>query len=117
MSEHGIVLKCLTCNQVFTTMSYESTIEQQGVVLVEFFATWCGHCQAMAPVVEQIKELIGDRAQVAQIDIDKYPDATKEARVEATPTFILFKDGRQVWRHEGEIAGEELLSKIETALK
>lgn len=97
-------------------MNYESTIEQQGVVLVEFFATWCGHCARMAPIVDQIKELVDGRAQIAQIDIDKYPDAASEAGVEGTPTFILFKDGHEVWRHDGEIDGQILLDKIQSAL-
>lgn len=97
-------------------MNYAATIDQKGVVLVEFFATWCGHCQRMAPIVEQIKELMAGKADVVQIDIDKYQDAANEAGVDATPTFILFKDGKEVWRHAGEIDGEVLLGKIQSAL-
>lgn len=97
-------------------MNYSATIDQQGVVLVEFFATWCGHCQRMAPIVEQVKELLAGKAQVVQIDIDKYQQAASEADVEATPTFILFKDGKEVWRHAGEIDGEILLGKVESVL-
>lgn len=97
-------------------MDYSATIEQQGVVLVEFFATWCGHCQRMAPIVEQVKELLSGKAQVVQIDIDKYQEAASQARVDATPTFILFKDGKEVWRHAGEIEGEVLLGKVENVL-
>lgn len=96
-------------------MDYTATIDQQGVVLVEFFATWCGHCQRMEPIVEQIKELVAGKAQVVQIDIDKYQEAAQEARVEGTPTFILFKDGREIWRHDGEIDGQVLLDKIQSA--
>lgn len=97
-------------------MNYNATIDQPGVVLVEFFATWCGHCARMAPIVEQVKELLAGRADVAQIDIDKYQQAANEAGVEATPTFILFKDGKEMWRHAGEIAGEVLLNKVESVL-
>lgn len=97
-------------------MNYDTTIDQQGTVLVEFFATWCGHCANMAPIVEEVKELLGDRAKVVQIDIDKYQDAANEANVTATPTFILFKNGKQVWRHEGEIPGQELLNQVESVL-
>lgn len=97
-------------------MNYAATIDQKGVVLVEFFATWCGHCQRMAPIVEQVKELMAGKADVVQIDIDKYQDAASEAGVDATPTFILFKDGKEIWRHAGEIDGEVLLGKIQSAL-
>lgn len=96
-------------------MNYNTTIDQKGVVLVEFFATWCGHCAAMAPIVDQVKELVAGQAQVVQIDIDKYSEAANEAGVEATPTFILFKDGKEIWRHAGEIDGQVLLDKIQSA--
>lgn len=97
-------------------MNYTATINREGVVLVEFFATWCIHCQHMAPIVAQIKELLAGKAEVAQIDIDKYQEAAAEAQVDATPTFILFKDGNEVWRHAGEIDGEVLLSKVQSVL-
>lgn len=97
-------------------MNYNATIDQQGVVLVEFFATWCGHCQRMAPIVEQVKELLAGKAEVVQIDIDEYQDAASEAEVTATPTFILFKDGKEMWRHAGEIDGEVLLNKVQSVL-
>lgn len=95
-------------------MNYATTIDQPGTVLVEFFATWCGHCAHMAPIVEQIKELLAGQAKVVQIDIDKYQEAADEAEVNATPTFILFKDGKEVWRHAGEIDGEVLLAKVQS---
>lgn len=93
-----------------------TAIEQQGVVLVEFFATWCGHCQRMAPVVEQVKQLLAGKAEVVQLDIDQYQQAASEADVNATPTFILYKDGQEIWRHAGEIDGEVLFGKVEAAL-
>lgn len=97
-------------------MNYNTTIEQQGTVLVEFFATWCGHCARMEPIVEQLEQLLAGKAKVVQLDIDKFQSAASEAGVNATPTFILYKDGREVWRHAGEIDGELLLSKVESAL-
>lgn len=97
-------------------MNYSATIDQKGVVLVEFFATWCGHCQRMAPIVEQVKELLTGKATVVQVDIDEYQEAAAEAQVSATPTFILFKDGKEVWRHAGEIDGEVLLAKVQSEL-
>lgn len=99
-----------------THMNYNATIDQPGVVLVEFFATWCIHCQHMAPIVEQVKELLAGKATVAQIDIDEYQQAANEANVTATPTFILFKNGKEVWRHAGEIEGEVLFNKVESEL-
>lgn len=97
-------------------MTYTDLIKSGNVVMVEFFATWCPHCQRMMPVVEQVKELIGDRARIAQLDIDENQEAAGEADVQSVPTFIVFKDGKELWRQSGEMEGDYLLSQIEKAL-
>ena len=63
-------------------MNYNEIINSNKVVLVEFFASWCPHCQRMMPVVEEVKEKLGDRASVYQFDIDKYQKLTEENDVE-----------------------------------
>ncbi len=98
-------------------MTYTDLINSERVVVVEFFATWCPHCQRMMPVVEQVKELIGDRAKIMQLDIDQNQDAAGDADVQSVPTFIIYVDGKEVWRQSGEMEGDYLLSQIEKALK
>lgn len=83
-------------------------------MLVEFYASWCPHCQQMMPVVAQVKELLQGRAGVLQLDVDKNEQASDYASVGSIPTFILYVDGKEQWRHTGEIDGEALLSKIES---
>ena len=97
-------------------MTYSELISQPGTLLVEFYATWCPHCRKMMPVVEQVKELLGGRAKVYQLDIDQNDEAADEAKAESVPTFIVYKDGKEMWRHSGEIDGEILLSKVESAI-
>lgn len=92
----------------------ENNNEMKGTVLVEFFATWCPHCQRMMPIVSQVEELMAGKARVVQLDIDKYENEAKEARVESVPTFIIMRDGNEVWRRTGEMKREELVSKIES---
>lgn len=97
-------------------MTYSELISQPGTLLVEFYATWCPHCRKMMPVVEQVKELLRGRAKVYQLDIDQNDEAANEAKAESVPTFIVYKDGKEMWRHSGEIDGEILLSKVESAI-
>lgn len=92
---------------------YRSLINSAPLVMVEFYATWCPHCQDMMPVVAQIRELIGDSAQIYQLDIDKNEAAAEAEGIEATPTFIIYRDGRQVWRYAGEMDGNVLLQKLQ----
>lgn len=70
----------------------------------------------MMPIVDQARELLDGRAQVVQLDIDKNQEAADEARAESIPTFIVYKNGTEMWRHSGEIDGEVLLSKVESYL-
>lgn len=84
-----------------------------GTLLVEFFATWCPHCQRMMPIVSQVEQLLEGKARVVQLDIDKNQEAAKEADVDGIPTFIVYVDGVEKWRHSGEIEGETLLAEVQ----
>lgn len=95
-------------------MTYSQAISEAPVVLVEFFATWCPHCQKMMPIVEQIKELLGSETPVIQLDIDQNKATAKENGVDGIPTFIIYKDGQEMWRHSGEIDGNDLLAKVQS---
>lgn len=85
------------------------------MVLVEFYASWCPHCKRMAPVVEQVKELVEGQASVYQYDIDENSADADEAEVESVPTFLLYVNGQEVWRYSGEIDGNTLVARIESA--
>ncbi len=95
-------------------MNYSQMIDEAPVVLVEFFATWCPHCQKMMPIVAQVKELLGDETPVFQLDIDKNQAIASQNGVDGVPTFIIYKDGKEVWRHSGEIDGNDLLAKVQS---
>ena len=94
-------------------MTYEELIGSAPVVVVEFYATWCGHCRAMQPVVDDIKELLGDSVPLYQLDVDENRDTANDERVNGTPTFIVYKNGKEMWRWSGEIEGNTLLAKIQ----
>lgn len=93
--------------------TYNDLIKSSRVVLIEFYATWCPHCQRMMPVVAQLRELTDGMAQIYQLDVDSDSEAAEAENVSSTPTFILYQDGKQVWRHSGEIDGNILLQKIQ----
>ena len=92
---------------------YNDLINSAPLVMVEFYATWCPHCQRMMPVVAQIRELLGDSAEIYQLDIDRNQEVAQECGVEATPTFIIYRNGQPVWNYAGEIDGNELLQKLQ----
>lgn len=97
-------------------MTYSEIISSQPVVVVEFYATWCPHCQKMMPVVAQVKSSLEGRAAVYQLDIDQNQQTAEDAGADTIPTFILYRDGKEVWRHSGEIEESVLSSKVESVL-
>ncbi|MCH5247918.1 MAG: thioredoxin family protein [Muribaculaceae bacterium] len=97
-------------------MNYNEITKSSEVVLVEFYASWCPHCQRMMPVVEQIKELLSGQANVYQFDIDQYSDLAQQEGANSVPTFIIYKNGKEEWRESGEIDGQVLLTKIQSYL-
>ena len=97
-------------------MDYKELIKSSEVVLVEFYASWCPHCQRMMPVVEQIKELLQGKVNIYQFDIDENANLAESEGADSVPTFIIYKNGKEQWRQSGEMEGQVLLSKIESYL-
>ncbi|NEO01608.1 MAG: thioredoxin [Moorea sp. SIO3I7] len=82
-------------------------------VLVDFYAIWCGPCQMMAPILEQVNAELKDRLKVVKIDTDKYPQLASQYGIEALPTLVLFKNGQPQQRIEGLRQAEDLIQLLQ----
>ncbi len=85
-------------------------------LLVDFYATWCGPCQMMAPILEEVGTQMKNQLQVVKIDTDKYPDLASQYQIEALPTLVLFKNGQPLERIEGVVKAEDLIKHLQTLL-
>lgn len=92
---------------------FNEIINGQELTLVDFFATWCAPCKMMHPILEQLKEKLGDNIRVLKIDVDKNPQLSENYRIMSIPTMMLFKDGNILWRQSGAMSLEGLLNVIE----
>lgn len=97
-------------------MNYTQEINSAPVVLVEFYATWCPHCQRMMPIVNEIEKSLADKLKVIQLDIDKNEALADKENVQSVPTFILYVAGKEVMRETGEMTAQALLDKIQSAI-
>jgi len=78
--------------------------------LVDFYAEWCGPCKTMHPILDQLKNEIGDQAKILKIDVDKNPAVASKFQVRGVPTLIIFVEGKVIWRQSGVVSASELKS-------
>jgi thioredoxin 1 len=90
--------------------------ECEGVSLVDFWAPWCGPCQMMTPVMEELAESYKGKAKIAKLNVDENPGISQEFEVMSIPSLIFFKDGKEVERLIGAHDKEEIIAKLEKLL-
>lgn len=96
--------------------NFAAVLEKEKLVLVDFFAEWCGPCKMMAPVLKDLKTKIGEKATILKLDVDKNPQVATVYQIQGVPTLILFKEGKMVWRQSGVVSAQQLQQVIEKNL-
>lgn len=96
--------------------SLTDLINSDTPVLIDLFATWCGPCKMMDPVLKEVASNNSGKLQVVKIDVDKNPAAAQSLKVRGVPTLILFKNGKQLWRQSGYMSSTQLQTTIDANL-
>jgi len=94
------------------TAKFNEIINGEQPTLVDFFATWCGPCKMMHPVLEQLKDELGDSIRIIKVDVDKNEHLSMTYRIQAVPTLLLFRKGEIVWRQSGAMRLNDLKTVI-----
>jgi thioredoxin 1 len=92
---------------------FQEIIKSSKPVLVDFSAEWCGPCKMMAPILAQLKTMVGENTTILKVDVDKNPEVSKQYNIQGVPTLILFQNGAVKWRQSGVIQAAQLKSVIE----
>jgi thioredoxin 1 len=92
--------------------SFNDIIDQKVPVLVDFYADWCGPCKNMAPVLKQLKAELKDSISIIKINVDTNQALAAKYQVQGVPTFMVFKQGKQIWRQSGMQSVSQLKQAI-----
>lgn len=92
--------------------SFEKIINSEKPVLIDFYATWCGPCQMLGPILKEVKDNLGERISIIKIDVDKNQEIAFAYQVRGVPTMMLFQNRKQLWRQSGVLSKEEIIKII-----
>ena len=96
--------------------TFQTIIQGDKPVLVDFFATWCGPCKAISPIVESLGKEMPGQARVLKVDVDKNQALAAQYQVQSVPTLLLFKNGQVLWRKVGGTDKGTLMQQIRSAI-
>ena len=96
--------------------TFKEIIASDKPVLVDFYADWCGPCKMMSPVVEQISKEMGDQVRILKVDVDRNQSAATTYQIQGVPTFVIFKNGKIMWRQSGAMPAHVLKQAIQQSL-
>ena len=99
--------------ELLNDKNFDKKINEKPLVLVDFFATWCGPCRMQAPILERVKEELGDQVEIYKLDVDENEQTAKQFGVMSIPTLVLFKDGKEVAKNVGLMSQEAVVDLID----
>lgn len=91
---------------------FTDIIASEKPVVVDFYATWCGPCKMMGPILDDLKGKVGEKAKIVKVDVDKNPGTAAQFAVRGVPTIMIFKGGELKWRQAGVVSSDHLVQVI-----
>ena len=102
--------------KIATNTSFDGLLESEKLVIVDFWATWCGPCRMLSPLLDEIEEEMSDKITVVKVNVDDADEIAMRYRIMSIPTLIFFKDGQMVDRTVGAMPKSVLVDKINANL-
>ncbi|MQP25816.1 thioredoxin [Flavobacterium sp. LMO8] len=95
---------------------FKEIINSNQLILVDFYADWCGPCKMMSPILQEVKGIIKDDVKIIKINVDQHQDLASHFMVRGVPTLMLFKSGKMLWRQSGVLSANDLKAIVNNYL-
>ncbi|UGS24716.1 thioredoxin [Flavobacterium channae] len=95
---------------------FNDIINSNDLVLVDFYADWCGPCKMMSPILQDVKSNLGDAVKIIKVNVDQHQDLASHFMVRGVPTLMLFKKGKMLWRQSGVLSANDLTTIVNNHL-
>ena len=102
--------------QIATNTNFDGLLESEKLVIVDFWATWCGPCRMLSPLLDEVEEEMADKITVVKVNVDDADEIAMRYRIMSIPTLIFIKDGKMVDRTVGAMPKSALVQRIEANL-
>lgn len=95
---------------------FNEIINGNDLVLVDFYAEWCGPCKMMSPILQEVKVNLKESVKIIKVNVDQHQDLASHFMVRGVPTFMLFKTGKMLWSQSGVLSTKDLIQIISSHL-
>ena len=95
---------------------FNDIINSNDLVLVDFYADWCGPCKMMSPILQEVKTNLKEAVKIIKVNVDQHQDLASHFMVRGVPTLMLFKTGKKLWRQSGVLSSKDLTDIISNHL-
>ena len=102
--------------KVATNTNFEELLQSEKLVIVDFWATWCGPCRMLSPILDEVEEEMADKIQVVKVNVDDADEVAAQFRIMSIPTLLFFKGGQVVDKTVGAMPKAELVARINANL-
>lgn len=102
--------------EVTTSLWEKEVLNSSGLIMIDFWAVWCGPCRIIAPTIEELAKEYGDKIKVMKLNTDENPDIASKYKIMGIPTLMFFKDGQKIDQIVGAVPKPQLKAKIDSLL-